>query len=411
MLPHQVVGAHRPIIRFVLSVFIMNQQYQNPGDVQVTIEHRSKVERAITRALAVIGVIAIVVIVIWAGLMVVRSLPTAITAVQNAAVGLTQVFSPKKEEAISLSMSTLVARSGAPYTIAWGHTTTESTGTYALTYSCRDGLSVESPNTDGTYQSAFCDTPFNFARSNTEIRIVPTSTQNRYLDVPMTISYFPEGASTPTVQKTFVMTIENPSVSVSPSTTGGTVATSTAATSTPVTTPTTTTRPTTGTTRPTGTTTVTPGPRTDNTYQIPGTGGSTPGSTTAKPINPNGKPDLAVNVLDVGYIDAATNKFVAASSVNRSERVAVRFEIENKGNNVSDSWMFSAILPTYPPFVFQSQTQQKLNPGEKIEYTLGFDKVATGNSVDLKIFADQSLKINESNEENNIKIVTINIKD
>lgn len=388
----------------------MNQQYQNPGDVQVTIEHRSKVERALTRALAVVGVIAIVIIVIWAGFMVVRSLPTAVTALQNAAVGLTQIFVPKKEEAIALSMNTLVARAGAPYTISWAHEGVATGGTYALTYSCRDGLSIESPNSDGTYQNAFCDTPFNFARSSNEIRIVPASTLNRYLDVPMTISYFPEGTSVPTVQKTFVMTIENPSVSVSPSTTGTIVATTTPSTGTSVTTPTTTTRPSTGTTRPTGTG-ITAGERTDNTYQIPGTGVSTPGSTTAKPINPNGKPDLAVNVLQTGYIDSATNKFVAASPVKRSDRVAVRFEIENKGNNVSDSWMFSAILPTYPPFIFQSQTQQKLNPGEKIEYTLGFDKVTTGNSVDLKIFADQSLKINESNEENNIKIVTINITD
>lgn len=195
---------------------------------------------------------------------------------------------------------------------------------------------------------------------------------------------------------------EGPSLSVVPTasttipfgteatSTTSTEATTTAATST-VTLPTSPTKP----VKPTA------GQETSSTVQI---GGST-GTPTLY-----GYPDLVVNILSVGYLaSASADTFVASSTVPSGSRPAVKFSIKNVGTNVAAPWRFSASIPAQTAYVYQSPSQQALNPGDSIEYTLGFDQANKGTDQMISVTANFDNSITESTTNNNSASTKITI--
>ncbi|MDO8624086.1 MAG: CARDB domain-containing protein [bacterium] len=136
-----------------------------------------------------------------------------------------------------------------------------------------------------------------------------------------------------------------------------------------------------------------PGQQTGGTYPIGGSASSTP----------FGQPDLVTSILAVGYLaSSTTDSFVATSTVPAHGRAAVKFLIKNVGTNIiSAGWRFSASIPTQSAYIFQSQSQQGLNPSDSIEYILGFDQANPGNNQTISITADFDRLVGESNENNN----------
>lgn len=126
-----------------------------------------------------------------------------------------------------------------------------------------------------------------------------------------------------------------------------------------------------------------------------------------EPVNDIGKPDLAVKVLETGSVDKATNVFTATTSLRSTDRIAVRFSVENLGTKETGSWYFNAVLPTYPSHIYSSNSQMSLKPGERIEFTLGFDSVEKKDGNAVIINADPANSVFEASEENNIARVTI----
>jgi subtilase family serine protease len=145
----------------------------------------------------------------------------------------------------------------------------------------------------------------------------------------------------------------------------------------------------------------TPGTGTTNIYPSAGSGSGTVS-------NPNGTTDLAINILSYGTLDKSTNVYTATTSpVNRSDRIAIRFEVTNRGNKTSSVWRFNGYLPTNPAQTFNSDEQSSINPGDKIQYTLGFDQMQDQRSNILKVEVDPSNSVIESNKTNNIAQITI----
>lgn len=136
------------------------------------------------------------------------------------------------------------------------------------------------------------------------------------------------------------------------------------------------------------------GPQTNTTYQIGGT------------VSPSGVlsglPDLEVSVCTPGYLETtSTSSFVASSTVPAGRRPAVRFTIRNVGTNTSGSWRFSAFIPTRNSYLYQSQLQQSLLPGDSIEYILGFDQANPGANQTITITANFDHAVAESATVNN----------
>ena len=154
----------------------------------------------------------------------------------------------------------------------------------------------------------------------------------------------------------------------------------------------------------TGNTTTILNPGQTTTQIIPISGGSTIGVS-----NPSGQADLTAEIIEVGIIDPNTNKFVASSTPNTSSKVAFRFIISNIGTKTADGWTFNIVLPTDPIYIYHSNTQGMIRPGERIEYMLGFDRAKAGTDMAIIVNVNPAGSINEKTRDNNIvkKFITI----
>ncbi len=111
--------------------------------------------------------------------------------------------------------------------------------------------------------------------------------------------------------------------------------------------------------------------------------------------------DLEATIDAVGILDS-NNNFIATSTFNQKDIGAVKFTVKNIGDKKSDGWTFNAVLPTSPAHIFHSEGQKPLAPKEKIEFTMGFDKLRVGEQMPIIINVDPSGGMKESNKNNNI---------
>ncbi|MBL1434521.1 hypothetical protein COB87_003075 [Candidatus Wolfebacteria bacterium] len=130
--------------------------------------------------------------------------------------------------------------------------------------------------------------------------------------------------------------------------------------------------------------------------------------------DPNGLPDLVPVVIATGKLVGgfAANNFVATSTLLKTDRIAVKFAIENKGTkSTGTNWRFNVVMPTETTYIFVGKFEhvQNLNPGEKIEYVIGFDRSKIGTDLQIAIAVDQNKGVTESNETNNGAFVKITV--
>jgi subtilase family serine protease len=105
-------------------------------------------------------------------------------------------------------------------------------------------------------------------------------------------------------------------------------------------------------------------------------------------------------------VDRTTGAFYASPTPSRSQKIGVRFSVENLGTKTSPQFDFTAVLPTNPATTFQSPTVQGLLPGQKTEFVMGFEGYTmSGNS--LTITVDPLNRFTESNKSNNVAYYTI----
>lgn len=336
--------------------------------------NRSALVNGAVRVLAIVGFIALIIGGLWGSVAVARAVPGAFSALASAIVSVTSVFVPA-DETITLSLPSSTVQSGQSFVLSWNHVRKSTEGVYTLSAQCANGVSFTTPTNAGVMTDVPCETSFAFLNANDSVVLTAYSTDNRFADVVITIEFTPDGASTPTVSGSTTLTVENP-----------------AATGT-----------TTGTTS-TGTTVRTPGTETTSVDVF--------GVTGPTASDPNGYIDLSVRLIEIGVVDKATGEFTASSTPSRSMigvRVAARFAVENVGTRTSDQWTFNAVLPTFPSHIYSSPTQQALGPGDRIEFTLGFDSFEEDNEGTLVINVDPTQRINERNKDNNIlrQIITV----
>jgi len=333
-------------------------------------DNRSALVNGAVRVLAVVGFIAIIIGGLWGSVWVARAVPGAFSALASAIVSVTSVFVPA-DEAITLSLPSATVQSGQSFVLSWNHARKSTEGVYTLNVRCADGVLFTTPTNAGTFTDVPCETSFDFLNANDSVVLTAYSKNNRLADVVLTVEFTPDGASTATVSGSATLTIEN---TAAPGTTSG------------------------------GTTARTPGTETTSIDVF--------GVTGPAASDPNGYIDLSVRLIEVGLVDKATGKFTASSTPSRSiigMRVAARFAVENKGTRTSDQWTFNAVLPTFPMHIYSSPTQAALGPGDRIEFTLGFDSFEEDNEGVLVINADPTRRINEPDKDNNILRQTITV--
>lgn len=333
------------------------------------------------KALSIVGFVAVLIFGVWGLIQVARMVPAVFSSLQSAAVSLSSIFIPA--ERLEISMSSANVKSGEPFTLSWQHEGKRSDGSYQVSFSCRDGVSMQAPDKSGAYQNVFCDAPFNLTNEASSMKLVAFSQNARYVDVPMKLTFTQTSDGKVSASTETALTIENDKFA------------SGAATSTPSTTPS-------GSSQNSGRIIRKAGSETRNVYTV---------TTAGRESNPSGRMDLSVTILGTGVIDPATNIFTAGSSIRRGGKGAVRFVVENLGDKTVPNWYFNAVTPTYPMYIYTSDMQPELGPGDRIEYTLGFDLAdgaATGGVFTINVDPANSLG-NELSENNNIARATFQI--
>lgn len=327
------------------------------------------------KVLSVIGAGAVIVGVAWVGFRGLSLFPNAKTFLANAVAGLQSVFVPADRIVISTVDNQIVVNK--PFTLTWEHRGKNNDGSYVFSYECSDDVFLARRDS-GTQTTIFCNTQVPVSADEKEIALIAVGSIDGVVEIPVRITFTGNTLTAPSLRGDAVLFVQDTYLDTA-----------------------------------TSTDTVSPA--------APSDGGSqtnqmtdavvVPQYTTVPVItqpfsDPNGKTDLAVRVLGYGLVNTKTGVFTEEDEIPRDlpsgKRAAIRFEIVNLGTKESGAWEFEVKLPTSPSYTYNSDRQQSLFPGDKIVYTIGFDRVRNADEGDYTITADPDKKIEESNERNNI---------
>lgn len=320
-------------------------------------------------------------------------LPKTFSRLATAVASITQTFIPGERLLVKATPES--SGSGDEITLSWTHRNKTEGGIYSLSYECHGNVRFD-VQVGTENKTLLCDAISEINSENSSVKLIAVSNEEGVTFVPLTLSYKQKDESKSDLHTTVNLSIGGAGkiASESIAKTAGTAKTNPAL-QTEIqaenTTPkTTTAKISSGTTA---------GEQTEKTYII--------GEPITQVAKLYGKADLAPKILEVGILDKTSNQFTATTSLKASNRIAVRFEVENLGTASSDSWYFSAVLPTFPMHIFQSESQQSLAPGDRIEYTIGFDSVEPGVNGRFVINVDPNNSLSEATKANNIATTTI----
>lgn len=275
-------------------------------------------------------------------------------------------------EKITVSADPRSVASGGSVTVSWTHQRRSTEGSYDLSYACHENSGLYTEN--GSLIPCNSAFPVNEA---TSVRLIARSLGATPVELPLTVTFTPAGGITASLSGSAVMTVTPevspapvpPPIPIRPPATGGTP---------------------------------TPSFGTPQTRIYPG------GSTR---IDPNGLPDLIVQIIDVGVLTSSAtsteSQFRHSNSVGIGEKPAILFDIKNAGTNVASSWRFTAQLPTANGN-FLSDIQAPLAPGNGVRFTIGFDEGIRnpgGNPVTITV--DPGNELREFSESNNTAAASI----
>lgn len=302
-----------------------------------------KIKDLLIKPLAIVGLLAILGILIFSINFITKGNSYFSSASVNF-VNLSSFFS--KKENLFVSADSLNQKSGEIFKVFFKHPDSKAIGSYSFTYPCFESFYFEAITDSNKKEKVLCNTPFSITNTDNEIKIRANLTQSRYVDMPVTVSFTPNGKSTPTSSGSITLSISNENIL--------------------------------------------------NDKQ------------QENIILNNTKSDLKITIAEIGVLNRETKAFVKLNSISKNDVVGIRFIVENIGSKLSGPWKFNAILPTYPSKIFNSEIEPSLNPQDRIEFTIGFDQAIVGKQI-VKFLVDPDNAVSEISEENNTASVEIQI--
>jgi len=289
----------------------------------------------VSNILAIVGFIILIVVVIW-GLMNLASISRGwFSSLFGGSNSSIEVTAPA------------TTTSGTPFTISWDFEP-EDAGTYAFLYQCRNGFQFQTSGAGGALNGVPCGAAFTVPSENNSLSVIPRLGGTDAMSIPLSIIFIPSATGTQ-VQGSATVTVLPEGGTPGPE---------------PEPTP-----------EPTPEPQPTPEPRPT----------TTPPRPTPQPTpRPSGPADISARIVSVqSDVSGAT----------------VTFDIANTGLSASGSYYFSATLPTYSPYTYQSPLQASLAPGAHVLSTLRFGPILSGT---FSVYADSTNAVREANESNNL---------
>jgi hypothetical protein len=111
--------------------------------------------------------------------------------------------------------------------------------------------------------------------------------------------------------------------------------------------------------------------------------------------------DLMLRIISKGYVNKRGERFYQSNSISENDRPAIRFEIENIGDEETGDFIFEADLDNDSNNDYISSVQDSFYAGESREYTIDFDRTEETGTFDITIVIDSDDDVDETNEDNN----------
>jgi hypothetical protein len=299
----------------------------------------------VVKTAAIIGLLAVIALLAYLAVQIVAFAPQGFTSLASLAEGISQykeAVLAGENKALVITSNIGVIESNKPATITWEKD--EQPGTYAFSYSCAEGVTVDIVATEGL-KSIFCDTRYSLGDTD-NVTLVIESTTAAQANIAYAISFMRANDIGPIRIGEQSIAINNEGLAVAPPNSEGEVLGESDQNEFV---PDTVVKP------------DTPKPVTPVV--------ETPTYTYALPVsNPNGFTDLATRFLNVG--DIVNNKFVAGT-IERDDSGAFQFEVINNGTKTSEPWGYTVTLPDGDTYT--SPKQAALKPNERAVISLGFD--------------------------------------
>ena len=310
-----------------------------------TTEQSSLAKSVTTKVLAIIGFVATCALVFYLILVGVTRAPGSFDSLASLAKSIGDY---RPIEKLEVTPKQTVVNSEESFDMTW--TDMNQPGTYHVTYTCTDGISILVRAADGKLVPMKCTDTLSLPHTVQGLFLSITSGTNRFADVPFSVRFANEAGKDILTGNTKV-TVVNAQIPV-----GGVAVDDTKKEEIPKK----------ETPKPETPKTETPKSETPVTTPKPA---PKPVVTTIIPTsNPNGNVDLAVTMLGSGVISQGA--FVFTPSYDRDFENVIKFKVKNIGTKTSDSWTVSTNLPNGQ--MYESEKQKPLKPEEYAEFTIGF---------------------------------------
>jgi hypothetical protein len=319
-----------------------------PEEIQAAAEKKRKV----LNILAILGFLAMIILVAWFAILAVRVLPSAFSSLANLAETINGRGSDRTID-VNISKSDVV--SGDEITLSWGTSTLP--GTYTFSYECIEGVAIEIRR-DDTTRVVRCDTVYSLGETD-EVRLFITSEKLDEVSIPYTITFLRTNDTTAraSVDGTIAVAREG---EVSTPEIVPEVPDQEVVVTPEVSTPST----------PAPTTPVVPRPtnRTEYYSYIPTS-------------DPKGTTDLRVTFIEMGVVDG--DRLLGRSTFTGTTENFFRFEVRNVGTKTSGEWSYTATMPGDADF--DRDDQKALKPNERAIITVRFPIEKRSGSEQVKI--------------------------
>lgn len=296
-----------------------------------------------TKTLALVGLAGIVLFLAWTSVQLVQVAPSAFSALVSIA---DNVYGPtNKAYDLQVVTSEDIITTDETTTLSWKPT--KEPGTYGFSYDCLDGVALSLVSENDEEHMMECNTNYELdSVSNVVLR--GASAKERFVDVPVTVTYLPNNSSIQRVSDTDMITIVNDRIH--PLSERLDTATESERTSVPevamIPMP----------------EVVTPSPEPTVTYTKP----VLVSEPKTEPVNP--LVDLVASFSGLGELNG--KNLTTRTTLERGEVSAVQFEVTNAGTITSDVWTYFVTLPNGTEY--QSTVQDPLAPNARAILTLGF---------------------------------------
>jgi hypothetical protein len=110
--------------------------------------------------------------------------------------------------------------------------------------------------------------------------------------------------------------------------------------------------------------------------------------------------DLMLRIISKGYIEDGSNRYFESDSVDRDDRPAIRFEIENRGDEHTGQFVFTVDLSGSDED-YTSPVQNSFSAGETRRYTVDLEAPDDRGTETFTIRLDTNNNVNETRENNN----------